>query len=69
MTDDFLLDIFEKHEEETVQKDEPFLAVPGTVEMKVLSSVSFSETVETAFLEERNKIRKYDTGRKSKSLR
>lgn len=65
MTDDFLLDIFEKHEEETVQKDEPFLAVPGTVEMKVLSPVSFSETVETAFLEERNKIRKYDTGRKT----
>lgn len=59
MTDDFLLDIFyEKHEEETVQKDEPFLAVPGTVKMKVLSPVSFSETVETAFLEERYKIRK-----------
>lgn len=58
MTDDFLLDIFEKHEEETVQKDEPFLAVPNIVEMKVLSPVSFSETVETAFLYERNKIRK-----------
>lgn len=59
MTDGFLLDIFcEKHEEETVQKDESFIAVSGTVEMKVLSSVSFSETVETAFLEERNKIRK-----------
>ena len=59
MREDFLLDIFyEKHEEETVQKDEPFLAVPGTVEMKVLSPVSFSETVETAFLEERNKINK-----------
>ena len=66
MADDFLLNIFyEKHEEETVQKDEPFLTVPGTVEMKVLSPVSFSETVETAFLEERNKIRNYDTGRKT----
>lgn len=64
MTNDFLLDIFcEKHEEGVVQKGEPFLAVPGTVEMKVFSPVSFSETVETAFLEERNKIRKYDTGR------
>ena len=59
MREDFLLDIFyEKHEEETVQKDEPFLAVPDTVEMKVPSPVSFSETVETAFLEERNKINK-----------
>ena len=64
MTDDFLLDIFEERDEEEIaQKDEPFLAVPDTVEMKVLSPVSFSETVETAFLEERNKIRKYDTGR------
>ena len=64
MTDDFLLDIFcEKHEEETVQKDESFLAVPGIVEMKVLSPVSSTETIETAFLEELNKIRKYDTGR------
>ena len=59
MTDDFLLDIFEERsKEEMIQKDEPFLAVPGTVEIKVLSPVSFSETVETAFLEERNKIRK-----------
>lgn len=58
MTNDFLLDIFEKHEEETVQKDEPFLAVPGIAKMIVLSPVSFSETVETAFLEERNRISK-----------
>ena len=64
MTDDFLLDVFyEKHEEETVQKEEPFLAVPGTVEMKVLSPVSSTETVETAFFKERNKIRRYGTGR------
>ena len=56
---DFLLDIFyNKDEEEITQKDEPFLAIPNTVEMKILSPISSSETVETAFLEERNKIRK-----------
>lgn len=59
MREDFLLDIFyEKHEEETVQKGESFLAIPDTVEMRVLSPVSSTETVETAFLEERNKINK-----------
>lgn len=59
MREDFLLDIFyEKHEEETVQKGESFLAIPDTVEIRALSPVSSTETVETAFLEERNKINK-----------
>lgn len=59
MREDFLLRIWdEKSEEEVTQKDEPFLAIPDTVEMRVISPVSLSETVETAFLEERNKINK-----------
>lgn len=59
MRDDFLLRMwYEKDEEEVAQKDEPFLAIPDTAEMRVLSPVSSSETVETAFLEERNKINK-----------
>ena len=59
MREDFLLRIWdEKSEEEVTQKDEPFLVIPDTDEMSVLSPVSSSETVETAFFEERNKINK-----------
>lgn len=59
MREDFLLRIWDgKSEEEVAQKDEPFLAIPDTVEMRAISPVSLSETVETAFLEERNKINK-----------
>lgn len=58
MREDFLLRIWYEKEEEVAQKDEPFLAIPDTVEMRVLSPVSSSETVETAFLKERNKINK-----------
>lgn len=59
MREDFLLRIWDgKNEEEVAQKDEPFLAVPDAVEMKVLPSISSSETIETAFLKERNKINK-----------
>ena len=59
MREDFLLRMwYEKSEEEVAQKDEQFLAIPDTVEMRVLSPVSSSETVETAFLKERNKINK-----------
>ena len=50
MREDFLLRIWYEKEEEVAQKDEPFLAIPDTVEMRVLSPVSSSETVETAFL-------------------
>lgn len=59
MSEDFLLRLwYEKSEEEVAQKDEPFLAIPDTVEMRILSPVSSSETVETAFFEEHNKINK-----------
>lgn len=59
MREDFLLRMwYEKDDEEVAQKGEPFLAIPDTVEMRVLSPVSSSETVETAFLKERNKINK-----------
>ncbi len=58
MREDFLLEMWYEKSEEVTQKDEPFLAIPDTVEMRVLSTVSSSETVETAFLEERNKINK-----------
>lgn len=58
MREDFLLEMWYEKSEEVTQKDEPFLAIPDTVEMRVLSPVSSSETVETAFLEERNKINK-----------
>lgn len=58
MREGFLLEMWYEKSEEVTQKDEPFLAIPDTVEMRVLSPVSSSETVETAFLEERNKINK-----------
>jgi hypothetical protein len=58
MREDFLLEMWYEKSEEVTQKDEPFLAIPDTVEMRVLSPVSSSETVETAFLEEHNKINK-----------
>ena len=58
MREDCLLGMWYEKSEEVTQKDEPFLAIPDTVEMRVLSPVSSSETVETAFLEERNKINK-----------
>lgn len=60
MREDFLLRIWDEksEEKEVTQKGESFLAIPDTVEMRVLSPVSSTETVETAFLEERNKINK-----------
>lgn len=59
MREDFLLRMWdEESEEEVVQKGEPFLAIPDTVEMRVLSPVSLTETVETAFLEELKKLKK-----------
>lgn len=52
----FILDIFgEQSEIEMMQRDS-FLATQNEIELKDISPVSFSETVDTAFQIERNKL-------------
>ena len=54
--EDFILDIFgEQSEIEMMQRD-IFLATQNEIELKDISPVSFSETVDTAFQIERNKL-------------